>query len=41
MTRYIFGPDLAILGPEEQFTLVNLSGSTPKKKIFFKLLQLI
>ena len=28
--RIIFGPDLAILDPEEEFTLMTLSGKTPK-----------
>lgn len=28
--RIIFGPDLAILDPEEEFTLMTLSGRTPK-----------
>jgi len=28
--RIIFGPDLAILDPEEEFTLLSLSGGTPK-----------
>ena len=28
--RIIFGPDLAVLDPEEEFTLMSLSGKTPK-----------
>lgn len=28
--RIIFGPDLAVLEPEEEFTLMSLSGRTPK-----------
>ena len=28
--RVIFGPDLIMLGPDEQFTVLNLSGGTPK-----------
>jgi major vault protein len=28
--RVVFGPDLVILGPDEQFTLINLSGGKPK-----------
>lgn len=28
--RIIFGPDLAVLDPEEEFTLMTLSGKTPK-----------
>ncbi|CAF2087183.1 unnamed protein product [Rotaria magnacalcarata] len=29
--RIIFGPELVMLGPDEQFTLMSLSGSVPKK----------
>lgn len=29
--RVIFGPDLVMLGPDEQFTQLSLSGSKPKK----------
>jgi major vault protein len=29
--RIIFGPELVMLGPDEHFTLLSLSGSTPKK----------
>ncbi|CAF2630339.1 unnamed protein product [Rotaria sp. Silwood2] len=29
--RIIFGPELVMLGPDEQFTLLSLSGSKPKK----------
>ncbi|CAF0883129.1 unnamed protein product [Adineta steineri] len=29
--RIIFGPELVMLGPDEQFTLLSLSGSVPKK----------
>eukprot|EP01124_Arcella_intermedia_P015066 TRINITY_DN215_c0_g2_i4.p1 TRINITY_DN215_c0_g2~~TRINITY_DN215_c0_g2_i4.p1 ORF type:complete len:830 (+),score=110.52 TRINITY_DN215_c0_g2_i4:63-2552(+) len=28
--RVIFGPDLILLGPDEQFTVLSLSGNTPK-----------
>jgi major vault protein len=28
--RVIFGPDLIMLGPDEQFTVLSLSGGTPK-----------
>eukprot|EP01124_Arcella_intermedia_P015065 TRINITY_DN215_c0_g2_i2.p1 TRINITY_DN215_c0_g2~~TRINITY_DN215_c0_g2_i2.p1 ORF type:complete len:831 (+),score=115.35 TRINITY_DN215_c0_g2_i2:63-2555(+) len=28
--RVIFGPDLIMLGPDEQFTVLSLSGNTPK-----------
>lgn len=30
-SRVIFGPDLVMLGPEEQFTLLSISGDTPKR----------
>ena len=29
--RIVFGPELVMLGPEEHFTLLSLSGSVPKK----------
>jgi len=29
--RIVFGPELVMLGPDEQFTLLSLSGSVPKK----------
>jgi major vault protein len=29
--RVVFGPDLIMLGPEEQFSVLSLSGSTPKE----------
>lgn len=29
--RVCFGPGLVMLGPDEQFTLLSLSGGTPKK----------
>lgn len=29
--RVLFGPDLILLGPEEQFTVLSLSGGTPKE----------
>jgi major vault protein len=28
--RVVFGPDLVMLGPDEQFTLISLSGGKPK-----------
>jgi len=28
--RVVFGPELIMLGPEEQFTVLSLSGATPK-----------
>lgn len=30
--RIIFGPDLVQLGPDEHFTMLNLSGGKPKKE---------
>ncbi|CAF1217001.1 unnamed protein product, partial [Didymodactylos carnosus] len=30
-SRIVFGPELVMLGPDEQFTLINLSGCVPKK----------
>jgi len=38
--RVIYGPDLVMLGPEEQFTLVSLSGDTPKRPHVLKILAL-
>lgn len=29
--RVVFGPDLVMLGPDEQFTVISLSGGKPKK----------
>jgi major vault protein len=29
--RIVFGPELVMLGPDEHFTLLSLSGSVPKK----------
>lgn len=31
-SRVVFGPDLVMLGPDEQFTLLNLSGGRPKRE---------
>jgi len=30
-SRVVFGPDLIMLGPDEQFTILSLSGGKPKK----------
>ena len=30
-SRVVFGPDRIMLGPDEQFTVINLSGGTPKR----------
>jgi major vault protein len=29
-SRVIFGPELVMLGPDEQFTLISISGGKPK-----------
>jgi len=28
----VFGPDLVMLGPDEHFTVISLSGGVPKKE---------
>jgi len=38
--RVVFGPDLVMLGPEEQFTQLSLSGDTPKRPHVLKVLAL-
>eukprot|EP01006_Ploeotia_vitrea_P054597 TRINITY_DN67905_c6_g2_i1.p1 TRINITY_DN67905_c6_g2~~TRINITY_DN67905_c6_g2_i1.p1 ORF type:complete len:851 (+),score=128.03 TRINITY_DN67905_c6_g2_i1:42-2555(+) len=38
--RLVFGPDLVMLGPDEQFTVVSLSGDKPKTPNVIKSLQL-
>jgi len=38
--RVVFGPDLVLLGPEEQFTVISLSGDKPKVPNVIKSLQL-
>eukprot|EP01001_Neometanema_parovale_P006364 NODE_272_length_2782_cov_294.549079_g256_i0.p1 GENE.NODE_272_length_2782_cov_294.549079_g256_i0~~NODE_272_length_2782_cov_294.549079_g256_i0.p1 ORF type:complete len:833 (+),score=241.84 NODE_272_length_2782_cov_294.549079_g256_i0:55-2553(+) len=38
--RISFGPDLVMLGPDEQFTVVSLSGDKPKTPHVIKSLQL-
>jgi major vault protein len=38
--RIIFGPDFAVLDPEEEFTLLSLSGGTPKVSGVVKTLYL-
>jgi major vault protein len=40
-SRVIFGPDLALLQPDEQFTLLDLSGDKPKKANQIKSLVLL
>jgi len=39
--RVVFGPDLVMLGPEEQFTLLSLSGGKPKRPNIIKALCLL
>lgn len=39
--RVIFGPELVMLGPDEQFTLLSLSGGKPKKPNLIKALCLL
>jgi major vault protein len=38
--RVIFGPALVLLGPDEQFTLISLSGDKPKREGVIKSLSL-
>eukprot|EP01129_Flabellula_baltica_P005522 TRINITY_DN200_c0_g1_i2.p1 TRINITY_DN200_c0_g1~~TRINITY_DN200_c0_g1_i2.p1 ORF type:complete len:830 (-),score=247.95 TRINITY_DN200_c0_g1_i2:68-2536(-) len=39
-SRVVFGPELIMLGPDEQFTIVSLSGDTPKRPHVLKVLGL-
>lgn len=39
--RTVFGPDLVILGPDEAFTVLSLSGSVPKRPHLIKSLALL
>jgi major vault protein len=39
--RVVFGPGLVMLGPDEQFTVLSLSGGTPKKQDQLKSLCLL
>ncbi len=39
--RVVFGPDLVMLGPDEQFTVLSLSGGKPKKPNVIKALCLL
>ncbi len=39
--RVVFGPDLVMLSPDEQFTILNLSGSKPKRPKIIKALALM
>jgi major vault protein len=40
-SRVVFGPELVMLAPEEQFTVITLSGGTPKKSDQIKSLCLL
>jgi len=39
--RIVFGPELVSLGPDEQFTVVNLSGDVPKRANVIKSIALL
>ncbi|XP_060748089.1 major vault protein isoform X2 [Tachysurus vachellii] len=39
--RIVFGPDLVMLGPEEQFTILSLSGDKPKRPNVIKAICLL
>jgi major vault protein len=39
-SRVVFGPELIMLGPDEQFTIISLSGDTPKRPHLLKVLAL-
>eukprot|EP00003_Mantamonas_plastica_P021861 TRINITY_DN360_c0_g1_i6.p1 TRINITY_DN360_c0_g1~~TRINITY_DN360_c0_g1_i6.p1 ORF type:complete len:1008 (+),score=320.83 TRINITY_DN360_c0_g1_i6:471-3494(+) len=39
--RVVFGPELVMLGPDEQFTVLNLSGGKPKKPNSIRSLALL
>jgi major vault protein len=40
IARVVFGPDLVVLGPDEQFTVLSLSGDKPKRPHVIKALAL-
>ncbi|XP_041431429.1 major vault protein isoform X2 [Xenopus laevis] len=40
-SRVVFGPELVVLGPDEQFTVLSLSGSTPKRANVIKAICLL
>jgi major vault protein len=40
-SRVVFGPELVMLGPEEQFTLLSISGDTPKRANVIKAICLL
>jgi major vault protein len=39
--RTVFGPELIMLGPDEQFTVLNLSGNTPKEPKVLNVIALL
>lgn len=39
--RVVFGPELVMLGPDEQFTILSLSGDKPKRANVIKALCLL
>jgi len=39
--RVVFGPELIMLGPDEQFTVVSLSGEVPKRPNVIKAISLL
>jgi major vault protein len=39
--RVVFGPELVMLGPDEQFTIISLSGDQPKRPHVIKALGLL
>jgi len=40
-SRVVFGPDLVMLGPDEHFTVLSLSGDKPKKPHVIKALSIL
>jgi len=40
-SRVVFGPELVMLGPDEQFTVISLSGDKPKRPHVIKSLALL
>lgn len=40
-SRVVFGPELVMLGPDEEFTLLSLSGDSPKRPNVIKSLSLL
>jgi len=40
-SRVVFGPELIMLGPDEQFTIISLSGDQPKRPHVIKSLALL